>query len=487
MTSFILAAAGFASVLAGPRIDSFNIAQPYQVEDAEGRSVELHSRDQNLISPYGGARFTITGAGFHPAAEFSHTNSESEPTVILKKSEETAGCPNIPCQVIPHYLSNDQIVCEVPRIDISGDCTGYSNWKLQVSVDAEDSNLSGNINLRNGPWLNFFSGRKGPIVPEEPTGSWTQWFNMDTPVSADQEHEGFTDEVVATLIPMGCQSPIGMEVREVSSGAVVSAEDMIGGFGGDCFCHANIYVGLWCYADPDGDDGTTGTCNTDHEVRYYCGNNVIDWYADNHITHDVTYANSYFGKDIDMTTSLIHQPALYDAQGFKLAECSTNYEENGVTKQIQGHRRTHWGMPNHYRCQLKWSSGNPTVGSFKFQWGSNRGYAGGEDQFVCNKGNEFNFQVHPKISSVSPSMGSIKGGTRVTVFGEYLQGDVEIRVGGVACENVVVNADKTEATCTTTASLAGCSDGDTPVENQNCITMSDRPWRILNGPFCRQS
>ena len=66
---------------------------------------------------------------------------------------------------------------------------------------------------------------------------------------------------------MGCQSPIGMEVREVSSGAVVSAEDMIGGFGGDCFCHANIYVGLWCYADPDGDDGTTGTCNTDHEVR----------------------------------------------------------------------------------------------------------------------------------------------------------------------------------------------------------------------------
>ena len=67
-------------------------------------------------------------------------------------------------------------------------------------MDAEDSNLSGNINLRNGPWLNFFSGRKGPIVPEEPTGSWTQWFNMDTPVSADQEHEGFTDEVVATLL-----------------------------------------------------------------------------------------------------------------------------------------------------------------------------------------------------------------------------------------------------------------------------------------------
>ena len=71
------------------------------------------------------------------------------------------------------------------------------------------------------------------------------------------------------------------------------------------------------------------------KVRYYCGNNVIDWYADNHITHDVTYTNSYFGKDIDMATSLIHQPALYDAQGFKLAECSTNYEENGVTKQIQ--------------------------------------------------------------------------------------------------------------------------------------------------------
>ena len=66
---------------------------------------------------------------------------------------------------------------------------------------------------------------------------------------------------------MGCQSPIAIEVRVVNTTDVFSEEEMIGSFGGDCLCHANIYTGLWCYADPDGDDGTTGTCNTDHEVR----------------------------------------------------------------------------------------------------------------------------------------------------------------------------------------------------------------------------
>ena len=73
----------------------------------------------------------------------------------------------------------------------------------------------------------------------------------------------------------------------------------------------------------------------DFQVRYYCGNNVVDWYADLFITHDELYSDSYFVKDIDQTKSLIHQPALYDSQGLKLAECATSFELNGVTKQIQ--------------------------------------------------------------------------------------------------------------------------------------------------------
>ena len=67
-------------------------------------------------------------------------------------------------------------------------------------MDGEDSNTSGNINFRNGPWVNFFSGRKGPVVPEAPTGTWTQWFNQDTPVAANQEHEGFTEGFVSDTL-----------------------------------------------------------------------------------------------------------------------------------------------------------------------------------------------------------------------------------------------------------------------------------------------
>ena len=48
------------------------------------------------------------------------------------KNEPFKGCPDVPCTVIPHYLSDDQIICEVPRIQLNGVCGAYQVWKITV-------------------------------------------------------------------------------------------------------------------------------------------------------------------------------------------------------------------------------------------------------------------------------------------------------------------------------------------------------------------
>ena len=55
------------------------------------------------------------------------------------------------------------------------------------------------------------------------------------------------------------------------------------------------------------------------------------------------------------------------------------------------------------------------------------------------------------------------------------------------CENVIVNEDKTEATCTTTAEPAECEHGDAPDGNSttdgtmNCFDPNTGPWNTLIG------
>jgi hypothetical protein len=60
----------------------------------------------------------------------------------------------------------------------------------------------------------------------------------------------------------------------------------------------------------------------------------------------------------------------------------------------------------------------------------------------------------PTVTAVSPSSGSVAGGTAVTITGTGFAGGATVTVGGAACTNVLV-ASATEISCTTPAGTAG--------------------------------
>jgi hypothetical protein len=94
-----------------------------------------------------------------------------------------------------------------------------------------------------------------------------------------------------------------------------------------------------CRSQVDEDDSATDvTCETDHEVRYFCGNsNVVDFHSNKASAQFTLFAETATGRDIDTAATFVEQPALYNINGAKYAECVTSYiNENGREVSING-------------------------------------------------------------------------------------------------------------------------------------------------------
>ena len=79
----------------------------------------------------------------------------------------------------------------------------------------------------------------------------------------------------------------------------------------------------------------------------------------------------------------------------------------------------------------------------------------------------YTYQVAPGISSVSPSVGALAGGTTITITGTGFLTGATVDLGGSTC--AIVTGTPTQITCTTSAHLAGAVD----VEVTNPDTQTD--------------
>lgn len=88
----------------------------------------------------------------------------------------------------------------------------------------------------------------------------------------------------------------------------------------------------------------------------------------------------------------------------------------------------------------------------------------------------------PVITSVAPNIGSITGGTQITITGTSFAAGATVTIGGVACANVVV-VSETTITCTTPATTVGAK--DVVVKNSDGRTGSaigGFTYRSIAGP-----
>jgi len=343
---------------------------------------------------------------------------------------------------------------------------------MYVVVEGVESNGKP-LNFRYTPTIyNIYSN--GLIIPGAPTTFWSTWIDGETVTSARGNEDMRTNKIRDELDAQNC-IPLTVQVRNTVTGQVWDQDDLINGFVTgplDCVCKGNVIYGVICQSEGDNAVG----CVDNNEVRFLCGSNVIQFKTDNKDYQFSTYPNSISFKDIDPSEEFVLQPGLYDQYGARMAECKTYWDDGGSNRAIVGH---HVWSKSHFRCQLEWS-GAPRIGNYNFRYVSKRGFSYSEDYFMCMNGHAFNFQVRPVISSVSPAVGGSLGGTKITVAGQNLEGDVEIRVGGAVCNNVQVNTDGTEATCETAPALGECSAG-APADTVNCVTLSNaaQPWLIV--------
>ena len=362
-------------------------------------------------------------------------------------------------KVVAHFLRDDQIICEVNKpIFTSSILTSSDNWKARVTVDGEESNNSDVFkhysNNAYTPGLDFFENND-PVVGRESTAGdgWTAWINNDVVDPATSTAESETLAGLITEVNGSCTQPLAIEVKNVATGQVYSGQELVDGFT-NCDCTASIYTGLSCAVPPE-DAGDF--CTADHAVRYYCTNENVVGFA---------FTNSQTGE-------FTRQPALYDADGFKFAECETSFiTPDGEVIELVNESHSMPNTPNTYdflRCRMAWSS-TPTVGNYVFQFAEELGYSASyQNSFMGSDGKLYNMQVHPIISSVSPATGSTNGGAVITLTGINLGGIDDIRIGGVPCTDVTIsNDDGTEATCTSGAQPGTCADGDDPVVGTNC-------------------
>jgi len=206
MTSLLLAiAAGLAvGVHSGPTISSIAAQNPGESEEADGR-VSISDKDPTYISAYGGARITVTGNDLVPT-DYNKDDSNSETKAYIYRTDNMAGCPEVPCHVLTHFSSSTSIVCQIAAYEHPGHCLGETvwgsqsggdYWRLKVVVNNVLSNDSSKFKLRRYPLIEHFAGT-GLVTPATVGGFWTDWFNNDINIAND-EHETFGTTLQASV------------------------------------------------------------------------------------------------------------------------------------------------------------------------------------------------------------------------------------------------------------------------------------------------
>ena len=79
------------------------------------------------------------------------------------------------------------------------------------------------------------------------------------------------------------------------------------------------------------------------------------------------------------------------------------------------------------------------------------------DGQIAEKQNAFRYQAPPVVTSISPSSGSVAGGTRVTISGTGFESGIAVMLGDVACSSVTL-VNSTSLTCVSGAHAAGVVD-----------------------------
>ena len=428
----------------------------------------------NGASPQGGALMTVYGQNLRSklidlAGQQSESESEGQDYKIWwERNEHRFDC-NFDRMNTLHgqgISGKDWIICETSEAPI------YSSYKVNLQIDGGDIIKSGWIDFKSGnaPTVDYFyPGNAAPAVPNgafDYEGEfWTKWFDVDDN-SDGVEDESFNVHYNADRSAFQhCDNPIDIEVFDLGTLKLFKNSANENADGRAHADYMSTTQGFKCSNSAQTVNPKTGTVSImcpNTKVRYRCVPGIVE------LKGRMFTAVHGRSDDPKFHANRIHESpkVVNENDGWK-AEAAIHLNDG----QNCG---DHANCGRNKRLNLELVDGNDGLMNFKTKANipgaynftyetTHQGKAIVDKRYNNYMTNSdlypVNFEVYPEIKSVSPQVGSLTGGTILTISGsgfiaDGLGGEVSVAVGDSDCE--ILSMTETEITCRTTA---GTQDG----------------------------
>ena len=290
--------------------------------------------------------------------------------------------------------------------------------------------------------------KKGETVEE--MSYWTEWYSIDNDADADENEQLGTIQRNDPKVFYKCKTPIGMEVYDLEKNQTFVPSVNFNSDGLPKPEKFNLWDGFVCTAaGQTGDVMEIEKC-PDVKIRYQCIDGVIDLQGRIYTTNFDTVDE---GTTED-ANRLWHLPKFTGEDGLNMGDCelfltrNDDSEHTMVKELITGDK----GM---LRCLANVAEPGSYNVTFRTQ---DEGYSTTSihynNHLLNDKLDGFNFEVYPQIRSLSPTGGSLDGGTIITITGTgFLStfpgaAPTMVDIGGRGGCKILTNT-ATEITCLT--------------------------------------
>ena len=328
------------------------------------------------------------------------------------------------------------IYCKTQQVPRQGD------WRLKLQIDGSSNPIidGGNFAFRRQHAATIEHIFNAPSAPaQDPNETfrqrawWTEWSDYD------QKDDGTEyEDLVYHRMNKNCLNPIDMEVWDKINDEQFFGSKDFSGDGKPSPERWNLYEGFRCTTKLQTflENGKRPRCNN-YKVRYLCLDGVVDLQGRIYTTF-FDRVESKLDNDANRLQML---PTLTSEDGLKMGECNLFLKEDDGLTELDLPRVKASGDNGFIRCLA--NATEPGLYNITYNT-QNQGDSMPHPRLYSHFQNEdltpFNFEVYPQVRSVHPRVGSMDGGTKITITGTgfltTFGGEdrrTKVEVGGVEC------------------------------------------------------
>jgi len=447
----------------------------------------------NGVSAAGGALMTVYGQNLRSkkinlAGQESESESEGQDyTIWFERNDMTFPCDFDRMLTLHGQGINgkDWIICR------TSEAPTYSNYKLKMIIDGG--------NTLHGTWVEFYKSHAPTTNYFYPSNSapavakgawdyegefWTKWFDVDDNLDGVEDESFIAHYNADRNAFQHCENPIDIEVFDQGTLRLFENSVSENADGKPQADYMSTVQGFKCSNSAQTINPTTGTVTItcpNTKVRYRCIPGIVQMKG--------RLFTSVHGRSDDPN---FHANRLHESP--KVVNEEDGWKAEAVIHLNDGQNcGDHANCGRNKRLNFELVDGNSGLLHFKTKANIPGAYnftfeATHNGKAIVNKRynnymtndnlHPVNFEVYPEIKSVSPNVGSMTGGTILTITGsgfieDGLGGSVTVSVGDSDCE--ILTMTETQITCRTTSGTQ-----DDPVFGESRSFTSNDGFKTTN-------